>query len=151
MITSKFIGILTFVLRLVLGFIFIYASVDKILHPAQFAKVIYHYQVLPMEIINVVAIIIPWLEAILGMTLILGIWLETTALMLSAITFVFIALMGSAMARGLNIECGCFSLDPEAAVIGWHRIFEDGLMLFASLFIFIYASKGSPEKPGTMA
>ena len=41
--------------RLVLGLIFIYASVDKIYHPAEFAQVISNYQILPDALINIVS------------------------------------------------------------------------------------------------
>ena len=61
--------------RIVLGIVFIYASYDKILHPAAFAKVIYNYQILPDELINLSAIFLPWLELVIGSLLIIGIWL----------------------------------------------------------------------------
>ncbi|MCF7886259.1 MAG: DoxX family membrane protein [Candidatus Marinimicrobia bacterium] len=126
------------VIRVVLGFIFIYASIDKLLNPANFAQVIYHYKVLPVELVNLAAIIMPWLELILGVFLIFGIWVETAAGLAGVFTFFFIMLMGSAMARGLNIECGCFSLNPEASMVGWRRIIEDLLMLGGCVYLLIY-------------
>ena len=50
-------------IRLVLGFLFLYASLDKILLPSKFAEVIYNYRILPVELLNICAIIVPWLEA----------------------------------------------------------------------------------------
>ena len=61
--------------RLILGVIFIYASIDKIFHPAAFAEAVYNYQILPDALINLTAIVLPWLELILGAFLILGLWL----------------------------------------------------------------------------
>ena len=49
--------------------------------------------------------------------------------------------MGSAMARGLNIECGCFSLNPEAALVGWRRIIEDVFMLAGFVYLVFYNGK----------
>ncbi len=52
--------------RLFLGGVFVYASIDKVLHPAAFAEVIYNYQIVPEIFINLVALILPWLEALIG-------------------------------------------------------------------------------------
>lgn len=61
--------------RLILGGVFVFASVDKILHPAAFADAVYNYQILPDSLINVAAIILPWLELVLGSLLIIGVWM----------------------------------------------------------------------------
>ena len=58
--------------RLLLGAIFIAASIDKIAHPAEFAKIVSNYQILPGHLINIVAIVLPWLEAILGLFILCG-------------------------------------------------------------------------------
>ena len=58
--------------RIVLGVVLIYASIDKIIHPEAFAKLIGNYNVLPFGLENVVAIILPTLELIVGCCLILG-------------------------------------------------------------------------------
>ena len=58
--------------RIVLGVVLIYASIDKIIHPDAFAKLIGNYNVLPFGLENVVAIILPTLELIVGCCLILG-------------------------------------------------------------------------------
>ena len=63
---------ITLALRLVLGGIFIYASLDKIVHPRAFAEIIYNYQILPGSLINLSAVILPWLELFLGLLLISG-------------------------------------------------------------------------------
>lgn len=55
--------------RLILGAIFVYASIDKILHPDAFAKAVYNYQILPHAFINPTAMVLPWLELILGIFL----------------------------------------------------------------------------------
>ena len=129
--------LLSHLIRIVLGFIFVYASIDKILNPATFARVIYNYKVLPVELINLAAIIMPWLEFLIGLFLIFGFWTRSASALGGVFTIIFIMLMLTAMARGLNIECGCFSLEPEAAIIGWRRIIEDLLMLGGFVFLFL--------------
>ncbi|RKY52853.1 MAG: DoxX family protein [Candidatus Neomarinimicrobiota bacterium] len=133
---NKFIVIAAYAVRFILGFLFLYASIDNMINPAKFAGIIYHYRVLPIELLNIVAILIPWVEAVLGVTLLLGIWIETSTLILSFVTLFFIVLMISAIVRGLNIECGCFSFDPEGSLISWKRVIEDVFMLIGSMFLF---------------
>lgn len=53
--------------RIFLGLVFVVASVDKIIHPKAFAEIIYNYQILPGSLINLTAIILPWLELLLGL------------------------------------------------------------------------------------
>ncbi len=123
------------IVRIVLGFIFLYASMDKIIFPARFAEVVYHYKVLPIEFLNLVAVFVPWIEAGLGIMLLLNIWVNSAAFVLCCFNILFIGLIYSAIARGLDIECGCFSLDPVASKVGWMRIFEDFLLLLSCTFL----------------
>ena len=71
-------GWLTLIARLFLGGVFIYASVDKILHPDDFAHAVYNYQILPNGLINLTALVLPWLELLLGICLLTGVWLPGT-------------------------------------------------------------------------
>ena len=52
--------------RWILGLTFIYASLHKILAPADFAKIVYGYNLFPEIFINLIAIIIPFLELVTG-------------------------------------------------------------------------------------
>lgn len=53
--------------RLFMGGVFLYASFDKILHPAAFAEAVYNYQILPDAAVNLAALTLPWLlEAVEG-------------------------------------------------------------------------------------
>ena len=123
------------IIRLILGFLFLYASLDKIIYPSKFAEIIYNYRVLPVELVNICAILVPWIEVIIGVMLLIGIWVDASAFMLSSITFVFTFLIISAIFRGLNIECGCFSLDAEGSLVSWKRVIEDIFILIGGLYL----------------
>ena len=58
--------------RWLLGATFIYASYSKILAPAVFAKIIYGYDLFPAMLINLFAILLPFVELIAGLALIIG-------------------------------------------------------------------------------
>ena len=95
-------------IRIALGVTFVAAGTLKILDPARFASAVANYRLLPLEFINIFAIFLPWIELVAGMCVLLGIWLRPAALVLTVTTVIFILAVASALARGLNIECGCF-------------------------------------------
>ena len=113
--------------RLLLGLVFIYASFDKLLHPADFAETVYRYRLMPDELVNLTAIVLPWLECVLGLSLVLGIGLPGSALLSAALLTVFVAALGFNLARGLDVNCGCFSTggDDPATVV---TLLRDGLL-----------------------
>lgn len=99
------------VLRLLLGAVFLYAAYHKILHPATFAETVYKYQILPAAAINLTALTLPWLELLLGVCLITGIWLPGATAISTGLLTIFIMALVVNQIRGLNIHCGCFSAE----------------------------------------
>jgi len=65
-------AIMQFALRAVLGGVLIYAGVLKMLDPLAFADSIYGFQIVPRELISLVALSLPPFEILLGLALILG-------------------------------------------------------------------------------
>jgi uncharacterized membrane protein YphA (DoxX/SURF4 family) len=124
--------------RIILGGIFVYASVDKILHPAAFAKTIFNYQVLPDALTNLAAIFLPWLELILGACLIAGIWMPGATLIANLLLITFTGALAFNLARGLDIHCGCFTTSAEAGVSNAWYVLRDILFLGVGGFIFYW-------------
>jgi len=96
-------------IRWLIGITFIYASYHKIVEPAHFAKIIYGYYLFPEFIINITAIILPYLELLSGIALILGIYPRSALLILESLLFAFIVALSINLIRGHNFDCGCFS------------------------------------------
>nr|HPQ45334.1 MauE/DoxX family redox-associated membrane protein [Syntrophales bacterium] len=69
--------------RWILGIVFVYASIHKILYPAAFAKAVYLYQILPDWLVNLAALVLPWLELFLSVSLILRLWMPGTVVISS--------------------------------------------------------------------
>ncbi|MBF0258650.1 MAG: DoxX family protein [Desulfamplus sp.] len=126
---------LTCVLRIIMGAVFLYASYDKILNPEAFAKAVYSYQILPDTLVNFVAISLPWLEFLLGFCLITGIWLPGTTIMITLLMTIFIGAMIFNMSRGLNIHCGCFSTDITQGPAGTGTVIRDIAFLMCSIYL----------------
>jgi uncharacterized membrane protein YphA (DoxX/SURF4 family) len=123
--------------RIVLGAIFIYASMDKIANMPDFAKVILNYRILPVQLVNLLAIFLPWLEFVLGVFLIIGKFERASLLVYSAMMVVFIIALSQALIRGLDISCGCFSVKPSTTSEVWLRIIEDIIILFFSVNLYL--------------
>lgn len=127
-----------FILRLVLGGLFIYASIDKIINPTEFAKAVKNYDMLPIALVNIPAIILPYLEFFTGLFLIVGLWKRGSSALIIVMLLFFLIGLGQAYARGLDINCGCFSLENSNSTSDiLSRIIEDILMLAAAVLIFI--------------
>ena len=137
MITFAQRSVIALLCRVILGVILIYASIDKIVHPAEFAKVIGNYNVLPFGLENLLGIILPVLELLVGSCLILGIMLDGSAIITAGMMTVFIIALSQAMIRGIDINCGCFKVTVENGghQVGIRRIIEDFLFLGMSLVV----------------
>jgi putative oxidoreductase len=126
------------IFRLVLGATFIYASLDKIAHPEQFAKIVYNYKILPGFLINIFAVTLPWVEFLAGCFLILGIFTESASLLLSFLLVIFVVAISINLLKGVNLNCGCFSTDPAGKKEGVSLLFKDFLFLFMGLMVFFF-------------
>ena len=122
------------VLRIALGCVFVFAAIGKIADPEKFSKEIDNYQLLPYALVTLAAAILPWLEALCGTLLIFGRWLKGSSFIIILLNFVFIGAISSAMARGLDIDCGCFSSDSKVGIL---RLIEDFLFLTTAFAIFL--------------
>jgi uncharacterized membrane protein YphA (DoxX/SURF4 family) len=95
--------------RWILGLTFIYASAYKIVSPADFAKIVYGYGLFPTGLINLIAIIIPFLELVGGLALLLGFYPRSAAVIINALLLAFITVLSINLIRGHEFDCGCFS------------------------------------------
>jgi rhodanese-related sulfurtransferase len=123
--------------RLLMAGIFIYASVEKIADPVAFAKDVYNYQILPDAWINLTALVLPWLELFLGLGLLAAIWLPGAVFTLNGLLILFMAALIFNLARGLDINCGCFGsagLGPSMST-GWYLL-RDVVFLALGVFLF---------------
>ena len=128
-------NLLVMVCRIFLGFMFIYASLDKIAHPEEFAKQIGYYKALPFGLENLLAIILPWAELIMGICLIAGLLVDGAALVSIIMMLVFILAISQAMLRGIDITCGCFKVSADSDKLGLDTIIRDIVFLVMSFIV----------------
>ena len=126
-----------FACRLILGIVFILASIDKIAVPEAFAISVHAYRILPLPVVNIAALVIPWTELICGLFLLGGILVRPSSFVLSSLLLVFIGAIFTALLRGMNIDCGCFGA-AHSSPVSWMRILEDIGLLWLGVVIFLY-------------
>lgn len=125
--------------RFILGFVFIYAGVEKISDPDAFAVSITNYKLFPLFIINFFAIVIPWIELICGLLLLFGFEVKENVIILNLLLVLFIVLIFTALVRGLDIDCGCFGTS-DGQKVGILKIVENLGLLLLGLLIQIYST-----------
>ena len=136
---------LPLIFRAILGIIFIYASYDKILDPVGFSKNIHNFHVTPIAVENMAALIIPWMELIIGVFLIFGVFLEGSTSITIGLYIFFIIILSQAVFRGIDVHCGCFKTEADVGVTDFRMeliksIVEDFVFL-GMAFVIKYKNK----------
>jgi putative oxidoreductase len=123
------------ILDLIVGGVFVYAGVLKILDPVQFANDIDNYKTLPWFVSVRLALYLPWLEILCGLAVIFRFFYRGGLSILTALIAVFIGATVVAKMRGLDITCGCFGHASKNWNFSTHLIL-DLLILLAALALF---------------
>ena len=135
------------IIRLILGILFIWAATPKIANPQAFAEIIGNYQILPFALVNPAAIVLPWIEALCGVSLLTNRLIRGSALIFVALMLIFLLATVFNMVRGLDITCGCFSVSADKASGSQSvNLLRNVLLLILGIFVLIRA--GAAGKPG---
>ncbi|MEN6440659.1 MAG: MauE/DoxX family redox-associated membrane protein [Syntrophobacter sp.] len=123
-------------LRLSIGLLFIWTGAVKLMNPNKFAIAIANYEILPDPLIIPAALGIPALELLAGIGLlfdiVLGFGLTFGLLVL------FLGVLATAMLRGMDIDCGCFSADEIRERGSLQATFVRDIVLTASVLFLFY-------------
>ena len=130
------------VLRLMLGVTFIVAAANKIGEPGKFATIIYGYYLFPGWIINLSAIVLPFVELVAGVALVAGVYPRSALMIVNTLLFIFIGAITINLVRGHQFDCGCFSLAASDALESavWLLVRDLGLLTCGAYLWF----KSSP-------
>ncbi|MGD9211631.1 MAG: MauE/DoxX family redox-associated membrane protein [Desulfobacteraceae bacterium] len=128
-------------IRLFLGLTFIYASYHKIMAPSEFAKAVYGYGLFPSMSINLIAIIIPFVELFCGVALVTGFWTRSAALIINGLLLLFILFISINLIRGYEFDCGCFVPgDHYSAQDPWQTLLRDIILLSMGCYLYLHKS-----------
>ena len=126
--------------RILLGGIFLWASVTKVPDMAAFAESVANYRIVPPSLVPGVAAAVVGVEIAAGVALVLNVWARAAALVLSTLLAVFTVGLASALARGIDLSCGCFGGNAPAT---WWTVLRDVVLLLLALGVAI----SSPPSP----
>lgn len=114
--SQKWLQLATWVARAVLGGVFAWAALGKLRTPADFATAIGNYQLLVQPWTRMLAVGLPVFELVVAAGLLIPQVYRGSALLASALLWLFAGAMAQAKARGIDLACGCFGAEAEVTV-----------------------------------
>ncbi|GAB1645293.1 MauE/DoxX family redox-associated membrane protein [Krasilnikovia sp. MM14-A1259] len=129
------------VARFGLALVWLVAGATKVGDLAGSGRAVNAYRLMPYDAAKVVGAAQPFLEIALGLLLLIGLAVRLTAGISAVLLVVFIAGIVSAWARGLAIDCGCFSrggdlaagIDPSYL---WEILRDLGFLVLAGILLW---------------
>lgn len=128
-----------FAIRIFLAFVFIYAAIVKISDIEGFSQSVYNYKLLPDITVNIIAIILPWIELTAALLLLFGVSSKENALIISSMLIIFSLAIAISLFRGLDIECGCYGTS-DGSKIGMVKLVENAGLIILGIILFFYES-----------
>jgi uncharacterized membrane protein YphA (DoxX/SURF4 family) len=127
--------------RLGLAAVFLISGATKVGDLATSGRAVNAYQLMPFEVAKVVGAAQPFLEIALGLLLLVGVATRLIAGIGAVLLVLFIAGIASAWARGLRIDCGCFSKGGalgagEVPTYGWEILRDVGFLVLAGILVW---------------
>jgi uncharacterized membrane protein YphA (DoxX/SURF4 family) len=145
---------LTIRVQIALGAIFVIAALPKIADPPSFAHMIYNYRLVPSSLINISALVMPWVELLAGLALILGVWKAAARNVVAIMLAVFIIAISVNLFRDNAIDCGCFNV-ADRGKTHEQRIFDMKVDVFRDLGMLLMVGQlwwaGKREEEETLA
>ncbi len=145
---------LAWLLRLGLAGLFLAAAVVKIADPAKFHAAILTYRMLPDSVVPLVALWLPWFEFCTGVALLWPRHRRAALWLVIALNLVFLAAIGQAALRELDIVCGCFGRPATVRGAGYlPYLVRDLAFLAAAAWLLRREPRPRPEvvPPGAAA
>lgn len=110
--------------QVVVGAFLLGAALAKVGDPAAFAVQVHNYRLAPVWSEHLLAVTLPWVELVAGLSLVLGVRGRAGAVVAVALMALFTLAVAQAWLRGLDFECGCFGT-ADASRIGAKKLAEN--------------------------
>ena len=126
--------------------IFIYAAIDKIWDPLQFADSVAAFGILPAVFVSLLALALPPFEIACGLLMLAPRTRRIGALAITLLSAVFFTALASALLRGLTLDCGCFGAGAPSRPRMWFELVLDMVLFASALWIYLRSiTRRSPE------
>jgi uncharacterized membrane protein YphA (DoxX/SURF4 family) len=122
------------IVRVLLGALLLIAGALKVGHPSDLAASIAGFRLLPAAIVGPLALALPYVELLLGVYLVAGLFTRAVATIAAAQFFLYSGAIASAVLRHIPANCGCFGPHDTAAA-DWPHVGLDLVLAAASIFV----------------
>ena len=123
------------IVAILIGGLFVYAGIVKVIDPVEFARDIDNYKMLPWSSGVWLGLYLPWLEIFCGLALMTRVLYRGSLFIVTVLMTLFIVASIVAKARGLDVSCGCFGHASTYLSFSWHLVL-DFLLLGGLLFLW---------------
>lgn len=126
--------VLLFSVELFLGFLFIYSGYTKLNNIFEFALTVAKYGILPLKIINLFSLILPFMEIFSGFFLTIGFLRKGAYYTLIFLIFIFSLAIVFAIIKGKIFECGCFEILGRGFKTGYFALLRNTIIFLLLLW-----------------
>lgn len=133
-------SIISLVLRLGLGGLFLFAAYNKLIDPQTFSESVQAFHMpLPDWMVLLATYAIPWTEIFCSVALVMGLWSRAAGMVFLLLMSVFLIGIISAILRHLPLNCGCFGKFKLYCdgPLGWCKVRENCVLAAGATIIVI--------------
>ena len=131
------------VFRLLLALVFLIAGGSKVAHPWVFVHTVEGYRMLPGSLARPFGLALPWLEVLLALYLLAGLFTRLAAAVVCAVLVMFLFALSVQLAHGHTGDCGCVVGITNPVItafvggdtIGPFDLIRDGILLLMAACI----------------
>ena len=117
------------------------AAVMKLTQPETFALDIANYGLLPRQLLQPLAYTLPPLEMLTAAALFSPVYRRAAWMIAGWLFLIFAAAVGSAVARGLDVSCGCFG---GSMTVSWYHLIGNLILAALCLWRFRVETHATP-------
>lgn len=141
--------------RTVIALLFMAAGLAKLFNVVRFREIVQKYDLIPRGLANDVAVLIPVVESLIGISLLFGLMVSWAGAAAGVLLSLFAAAVGINLLRGRrDISCGCFGFHDEEK-LSWDIVLRNTLLASVALAISLHSGNTSQlsiaEKLATVA
>lgn len=133
--------------RLVLAGVFLAAAAPKLADPLAFATSLANYRVFPDAALHLLATVVPALELVGALAVLTGWRLRGGVCLLGGMLLAFTALLAATLARGLDLDCGCFGGAEQRDPVGPLHLLRNAGLLALCAVLLVVTRRGAVVDP----
>ena len=116
-------------LGIVFGCLLLLSSITKLQNSYAFLATLDQYELLGPRVVPVVAILLPFVELMLGACLIVGVARRAAWILVAVLFTIFVGVLASVAYRGLHTTCGCFG-PLDSSDVTWTTVGHSAILLW---------------------